>query len=174
MEYWHLLSLDAPTVAIVWSWAFASASNVALHAISAVLLGLATWLLYVADRLLDGFAVRHADSLRERHHVHARHRMAFLAIAFPSLCLLAFLVITHMERAPRHEDLILAGCALVYLLLVHLPAALIRERRTHFFSKEAAVAVIFSAACIIPAWSRGVGMHPWLLFAGLPFSFYAG
>ena len=42
-------------------------------------LALATWLLYVGDRILDGLHPGQGNQLRERHYFHARHRTAFLA-----------------------------------------------------------------------------------------------
>ena len=171
MEYWHLLSLDAPTVAVAWSWAFAGATGVSLHPLSALLLGVATWLLYVADRLLDGRYSRisaESHGLRERHYFHARHRAKFLAIACPAVCVLAWLVVTRMDRAPRLEDLSLCAAAGLYLMLVHLPA--FPFSRLRLLSKEAAVAVIFATACIIPSWSRQTEAHGWLMLMGIPFS----
>lgn len=53
---WHLSSLDAPTVAIVWSLAFAWTANVRLPWWVLVLLPLGVWTVYVADRLLDARA----------------------------------------------------------------------------------------------------------------------
>ena len=170
MEYWHLLSLDAPTVAVAWSWAFATASGVTLHPVSALLLGLATWLLYVADRLLDSrhfSRAEHAGVLHERHHFHARHRKIFLAVALPALCILVWLVLTRMESAPRFEDLVLSVAAGVYLLMVHRPVNRLPNR---FLSKEAAVAIIFCIACVIPAWSRQPAAHRWLVCVGVPFA----
>ena len=53
LRYWHLLSLDAPTVAGLWCWAFGRAVRLHLSPRLPVALALGTWLFYVADRLLD-------------------------------------------------------------------------------------------------------------------------
>lgn len=153
--------------------AFAHASRVRLPDNAPLLLALATWLLYVADRLLDGIRLSRDNSLQERHYFHRRYRTAFLATAIPLLALLCWLVARYMDPAPRFEDMLLAAGAGLYLLLVHLP------RRSHrlniriprrFALKEAAVGVIFAVACIIPSWARTTMAHPWLVATGLLFA----
>jgi len=57
LRLWHLASLDAPTVAVVWTLGFAWAASVRLPPWIPVLLALATWAVYVADRLSGCAAV---------------------------------------------------------------------------------------------------------------------
>jgi hypothetical protein len=167
--FWHLLSLDAPTVAVVWAWAFARTAHVPLSADAAAVLGIGTWLVYVADRLLDSRpgaqrSDRRAD-LRERHFFHARHRRALLFAAGPAALLLALLIL-RMPAAARREDAIVFAVAMVYFALVHISPARIR------FPRELVVGLVFAAACAVPAWSQ-IAVVPagWLflvpLFAAL-------
>jgi hypothetical protein len=146
-EWWHLLSLDAPTVAALWSWFFVRAMHLHLSLIQVLLLPLGTWLLYVADRLLDGVRQEQGEMLRERHHFHARHRIAFLWAALLLAVLLAWFVLTSMRPEALREDSWIGMFALLYLFAVHRLAA----RR---LPKELAVAVLFAAATAVPAWSR--------------------
>ena len=53
LRLWHLTSLDAPTVAVVWTLAFAWAAEVTLPIWVPALLALAAWAVYIGDRLLD-------------------------------------------------------------------------------------------------------------------------
>jgi len=162
-EWWHLLSLDAPTVAAVWSWFFARAMHLHLPLMQALLLGLGTWLLYVADRILDGLRQRQGELLRERHHFHARHRTAFLWTASLLFMLFAWAVLTRMRPEALRDDSWIGVFALLYLVAVHrrtnaLPAAAPR------LPKELAVAILFAAATAVPAWSRlgggtGIGLR---------------
>jgi hypothetical protein len=146
-EWWHLLSLDAPTVAALWAWFFLSAMHLHLPILPPLFLALGTWLLYVADRILDGLRQRQAD-LRERHHFHARHRTAFLWAAALMVVLLAWFVLTRMRPEALRDDSWIGVFALLYLFAVH--------RRTHasWLPKELAVAILFAAATAVPAWSR--------------------
>ncbi|MGC2399263.1 MAG: hypothetical protein WA510_05760 [Acidobacteriaceae bacterium] len=145
-EWWHLLSLDAPTVAALWSWFFIHAMHLRWSPAQSMLLPVGTWLLYVADRILDGLGETYGAQLRERHHFHARHRAAFLCAAALTGLLLAGGVLTRMNPEAFREDLWIGGLAFVYLVAVH--------RRGPRFPKELAVAVLFAAATAVPAWSR--------------------
>ena len=146
-EWWHLLSLDAPTVAALWSWFFVRAVHVHLSLLQALLLPLGTWLLYAGDRILDGLHQHQDDLLRERHHFHARHRVAFLWTGSFLIVPLTWSVLTRMRPEALREDSLLGLLALVYLVAVHLWAA-------PRLPKELAVAVLFAAATAVPAWSR--------------------
>jgi hypothetical protein len=169
LDGWHLLSLDAPTVALVWTCAFAHAAQVYLQPLGLLMLALATWLLYVADRLLDGIQPSHASSLQARHYFHRRHRKALLLLAVPATAALIWFVSTNMDPAPRREDFFLAGCALLYLLCVHLPFSPV-AREDFELPKELFVGIIFSAACVIPAWSRCDIARPQLLILAIFFA----
>ncbi len=162
LDHWHLLSLDAPTVAVVWTLGFATALHLQLPPLGPAMLALATWLVYVADRLLDAARPAHAASLQERHHFHQRHRRIFLSVAAVVLPLLAWLVMTRLDPAPLREDLALAGCSLVYLLCVHFPLGLAARTRIRL-PKELIVGIVFAAACGIPTWSRDHAARPVLL-----------
>jgi hypothetical protein len=146
-EWWHLLSLDAPTIAAIWSWFFARAMHLHLSLIQGLLLPLGTWLLYVADRILDGFRQDPGEVLRERHHFHARHRIAFLLPASLLAVLLTWFVLRSMRPEALRDDSWIGLFALLYLFAVHYLAA----RR---LPKELAVAILFAAATAVPAWSR--------------------
>jgi hypothetical protein len=150
LEAWHLLSLDAPTVAALWSISFARAMGIHLPWHSPLILALGTWLIYVADRLLDGYRPAPSTILRERHRFHARHRTAFLSAAALASALLIWLIVDKMTTAARSEDAVLFLLSLLYMFLVHRPAIKTRS----WLPKELAVGLVFAAATAVPAWSR--------------------
>lgn len=164
--YWHLLSLDAPTLTVLWAWSLVRAEGLPASAPALAVLGLGTWLLYVGDRLLDsGFpAHRH---LHERHFFHAHHRLPLLvACAAASPLLLSLIVI--MPAAARRDDAIVFAVALLYFASVHLPAIRVRS----WFPRECVVGMVFACATAVPAWSAPASSHPRLagpvlLFMGL-------
>jgi hypothetical protein len=171
LRYWHLLSLDAPTVAALWCWAFGRAARLWLAPWLPVALALGTWLFYVADRLLDA-RLSSAASLQERHRFHDRHRRIFLGAAAPVALALAFLV-SKMPRSLIVDYCVLGALSLLYLVLVHLPARA-SGRSLPYFPKEFVVALLFAAASALPAWDearrRAMGMprhHPLLLLCPL-------
>jgi hypothetical protein len=152
-RWWHLLSLDAPTVAALWSWTFARSMGVNLPWTAPLLLALGTWLVYVADRILDGLLLA-PPQLRERHFFYARHRAGTLiTAAFATLALL-WLIFTRMNPAARREDIVLFLAALAYFGLIHVWAPRSTSGIERWFPKELAVAFVFACAVAVPAWSR--------------------
>jgi hypothetical protein len=156
LRLWHLASLDAPTVAVVWSLAFARTAKVALPAWVPVLLALATWAVYIGDRLLDTrSALRSGDvsCLRERHFFHWRLRRSLTPIAVAAAGVSAVIIFTQMPLVLRERDFVLAVAGTAYFSGVHFPW---KEgtKRPFLFSKEFLVGVLFTAGCAAPTLSR--------------------
>lgn len=157
---WHLASLDAPTVAIVWSLAFAWVGRARLPLWVPLLLALVTWAVYVCDRLLDaraGLREPVQNTLRERHWFHWRYRRALLPMAIASACAAAGIILAFMPPLARARDSVLAAAALVYFSGVHSGrnARQFPLRRPRPFpGKEFLVGVLFTAGCVLPAWHR--------------------
>ncbi len=149
LEWWHLLSLDAPSVAVLWAWSFARALHLNLPIDSLLLLFSGTWLLYVADRILDGLHQSPA-CLRERHFFYMRHRAAIILAAVPVGSLVTWLVFAQMLPSARRYDTLLFTIACTYFCMVHLPGRTIER----WFPKELIVALIFASATAIPAFTR--------------------
>ena len=181
LSLWHLLSLDAPTVAALWTWFVARTMHITLpHAIP-VAMFLAVWLLYAADRLLDACQktnCRHPErsegpphftftdstdhaSLEPRHLFHHYHRRAFtLAI----LIVAPILLILILAFPPLISRLYLALAALLFLWFatIHLFA----NRKP--LPKELIPGPFFAAAVFIPAIAASSLA---LCFAALCFAF---
>jgi hypothetical protein len=179
LALWHLASLDAPTVAVVWSLAFAWTIHVHLSGWVLLVLALATWCAYVSDRILDArvlgaqtLGARVSDegvpatrsgtelsmwpALRERHYFHWRNRSLFVPLAVIAACAAGILAPIFLLSYLREGGFILAGAALAYFSGVHAAPWLERRRFSlpRLASKEFLVAVLFTASCILPVWSR--------------------
>lgn len=144
--YWHLLSLDAPTVAVLWAWSLARAAGVEASPATLAVLGIGTWLIYIADRLLDGRSPERRSELRERHFFHLRHTRTML-IAAGAACVPLLFLIAVMPAGARRENAWIFAVMLAYSAVVHQ-----RLVRIHF-PRELAVGVVFACACAVPAWS---------------------
>jgi len=152
---WHLASLDAPTVAVVWSLAFARAAGVDLPVWVLVLIALGTWSVYVGDRLLDVHSALHSanlSGLRERHYFHWRHRRVLLPLAITAAAVAAGIIFLLMPVRIREHDSFLAAVALAYFSRVHSPH-LQTVRPFPFLSKEFLVGVLFTLGCGLPTLS---------------------
>ncbi len=160
LALWHLASLDAPTVAVVWSLAFAWAGHIHLRPWVPLLLALVTWSVYVGDRLLDARAdfdwpARHL--LRERHYFHWRHRRIFLSLAVVAACTSAGIVMVLMPPVMRARDSVLAAAAFAYFSGVHSrggPWHFVPKLPHTLLRKEFLVGLLFTAGCVLPAWPR--------------------
>jgi len=152
---WHLLSLDAPTVAALWTWFIARANHVAVPRFAFAGMAAAVWMLYAADRMLDAQSSGN-DSLEARHYFHQEHRAGFLAgIALCSI-LLAILL-PRIPEAAIHLYLILGGLVFGYFVIIHA------TRSAHRLPKEIAVGVCFAAATFIPTVANAPSLRVMLL-----------
>ena len=162
LALWHLLSLDAPTVAALWTWFIAAACRTHLPLIATLAMAVAVWTLYAADRLLDAQSSSQ-DVLEARHHFHHRHRTTFLAGIGCSSVLLAALL-PYIPQEAIHLYLILGGLVFGYFVIIHA------TRSAHRLPKEIAVGVCFAAAVFIPTISRNPTLRPVLLAPALLFA----
>ncbi|HZB88812.1 MAG TPA: hypothetical protein VE291_09165 [Terracidiphilus sp.] len=163
LRLWHLASLDAPTVAVVWALAFAHAAGVHLPAWVPALLALGAWAVYIGDRLLDarsGLGTGNLHQLRDRHFFHWRHRRILAPVAVLAACAAMAIIVTLMPAAIRTRNSVLAAAALVYFSGVHLP------RRPRWLarvaSKELLVGILFTTGCVFPTLTRlhGTSLAP--------------
>jgi hypothetical protein len=171
LALWHLLSLDAPTVAVLWTWFIARANHIHLPIAATLAMGIAVWMLYAADRLLDAQSAQQ-DTLEARHLFHHRHRTAFLTGILVASAALAFLL-PRLDTQSIHLYLILGGLVFGYFILIHVThSAAAHQKVAHRLPKEIAVGIFFAAAIFIPTVARQPHLRlallpPALLFATL-------
>lgn len=169
LAFWHLLSLDAPSVASVWTLFIAWSAGVRIPWTDAAAMFLAVWILYAADRLLDAkplFTAPSSLDLEERHHFHHRHRRHF----FPAILCAAIPLVLLLHRtadAVLHLYVLLASLLGVWLLLIHARPA--PSSTAHRLPKELAVGIFFSAAIFIPTVARASALRPVLAPQALAF-----
>jgi hypothetical protein len=176
LRLWHLASLDAPTVAVVWALAFAWAVGVRLPAWLPVLLALVVWAVYVADRLLDARSAMRSgqlDDLRDRHHFHWRHRRILEPLAMVAVAAAGCIVVALVPATSRGGDSVVGAAALAYFTRVHGGDRWARGSsrfRPPALTKEVLVGVLFAAGCALPAWNR-LSLRAWPLAA--PVAYFA-
>ena len=108
--YPHLLSLDAPLVAMAWLYVFARTWRLGYHPWEAYAsLGMVVWILYAADRLLDASLLGGDNPAMEtRHRFHWRHRRWFRLVLMVAVPLVVALVVMRMPVA-IYRHLLLGG-----------------------------------------------------------------
>lgn len=141
----NVLSLDAPLIAVAWQALLAETSGTPLRPVGRVILFLTVWLIYVVDRLLDARRPA-AGQEPERHQFYRRHQWAMGVAAAVVLVVDAALILLELHPAVFRTGLMTFFAVCVYLGLVHGTRLA--------FSKETAVAVLFTMGTFLVAFTR--------------------
>ena len=142
----NLLSLDAPLIAVLWLHLFALSGHIRISPVVSLVLGLVVWLIYAADRLLDGLRSTPFQVQSPRHHFYYTHRKVLLAVLLGVFCLTACICLRLDPPTLLFGTLMMLGIA-GYFALVHWAGPLWRWS----FPKEAAVAIGFAIGALFPA-----------------------
>jgi hypothetical protein len=164
--WWNILSLDAPSVAIVWALLFARMVHSKIPFVDFCILAIAVWLIYVADRLLDGRVSTQPSTLHERHYFCLRHRRLFVTLMIGATVVNLWLV----QKDGFQSRLIRSGWILIalvglYMFCAHTQLSFLNR----WLPKEIVVGFLFAAGVGLPAWSRSQSLSylmilPWALF----------
>jgi hypothetical protein len=112
----NVLSLDAPLVAILCQAALARAHKVSLLPSVYAALFLAVWLIYVVDRVLDGFTMKDEERLSARHAFYRRHRGLFVFFVVPA----GVITLLWLALAEIPEGIFWRGLALGFIVGLYL------------------------------------------------------
>jgi hypothetical protein len=148
--WWNILSLDAPTVAVVWSFVFANASGVRLRPADPIILALTVWVIYISDRLLDGWVIKNCSSLEERHLFCARHRGALAWLVVLAAATVLWMTAEYLLPKEAGAGMKLAAIVGAYMASIHAG----RASMARFVPKELTVGILFAAGITLPVWSQ--------------------
>jgi len=170
LAVWHMASLDAPTVAVVWTLGFACAAEVRLPLWVPALVGLVTWAVYIVDRLLDArsaLASMQPSRLRHRHRFHWRHRRLFSTLAAVAALGALAIILIFVPLAARERGAALGLATVAYFSGVHArrnpvsrlgwlpgPGRILDRIPFNQVGNEVLVAAIFTCGCMLPVWPR--------------------
>ena len=141
----HILSLDAPLVALAWQALLAAHTGLPLRVPGRVVLALTVWLIYVADRLLDVRALAAAPATA-RHRFYYEHRSFGLGLLVTIAAVDAAVIVLNLRPEVFRGGLLPSIGVAGYLALVH---------RTRFrIPKELLVAFLFAAGTFVVASSN--------------------
>ena len=163
----NLLCLDAPFVAITWQWLFARSFGVSITTSSRAALFLTAWLIYLADRLADTWALRPDDPRSLRQVFCQRYRGAYVVV-IPSLALIDLWIISRqLDRATVHIGMMVGAFLLVYLAVNYWLGKIWRL----FPAKEICIGSLFAVGTItalLPLVRPSLAfIEAFLLFAAL-------
>lgn len=148
----NLLSLDAPFVAVLWQLLFARCFHVAPDAVTSILLVTSVWLIYAADRALDGWR---GELSSPRHRFYREHWRTLLPLWCAVLATSAWLALTELPSVLLHRGCVLMGVVIVYFAIVHgLISHQVSRSKPALWSKEASVGLVFALGASLAAWTN--------------------
>jgi hypothetical protein len=149
----NLLSLDAPLVAVLWLKLFALSAGIHVRALTAAVLALTVWLIYAADRLLDGLSARSYSDLSPRHRFSVRSRNVLICFC------LAALVAASSLCFELSRTLLLLGAGLFSLVVLYFGCVHLWPSTRSRFPKELVVAIVFGVGTVLPVLSKAGVQH---------------
>ena len=160
--WWNILSLDAPTVAVVWALLLARPSHMRLRAADEIVLCLVVWCIYVSDRLFDGLKPTNQRALRERHLFCSKHRRALTWLLVLAAVAVLWVTADFLVPTEISAGMKLAAIIGAYMATIHAGDG----SMARFVPKEVAVGIIFAVGTTLPAWSRlsVFSWDEWILF----------
>lgn len=164
----NVLSLDAVFVAVAWQQLL---MRVFCHRSTrwseGVALSLAVWLIYVADRLLDGSKLQMDQPHTLRHRFYRRHHRVFVSLWIVGLVINTLLVVRLLPTELLRNGLLLASAVLVYGASVHFTSKRspqqtllgedITSKSPHWtmvVPKEVRVGVLFALGVSLTTWTQ--------------------
>ncbi|MBN8421186.1 MAG: hypothetical protein J0L73_19880 [Verrucomicrobia bacterium] len=112
----HVLSLEAPVVAVLWQAALAHTHGIRLTPLLGVGLGLACWVVYLLDRTLDTYGVKSVGELDVRHvYYHRYRRVLLLGVIPPAVLALGWMALYVIPEGVLWQAVSLALLVALYL-----------------------------------------------------------
>lgn len=137
-----VLSLDAPAVAVAWQAFFAQLWRAPLRAHHVLLLGAATWLVYAADRWMEGLEIDPARVQTQRHRFYQRWRWPLAGLILVVAAGAAGIAWASLSQPEWRAGLAIATPVAAYLVV----GPLLRRTRPWRLPKEVLIAVLFCAS----------------------------
>lgn len=143
----NVLSLDAPVVAVLWQWMFAKSFGIQLHPAALAVLGLGVWIVYVADRIMDGLR-QPSHQLEEtpRHRFYRVNRATVLPWLAVVCVVMLSISLTEISLALFQFFALAAFAVAIYFAVIHFGPRSLKCQ----LPKELAVAVLFASGVGMP------------------------
>lgn len=144
-QWLTVLSLDAPLVAVLWQALFARTVNVTLPWHDPVLLGMAVWIVYAADRWVEGLRLSPEVVQTPRHLFYIRYRWPVFWTGMAVIIATTVIAFTRLDVREFKAGFILLIPTLLYLFSHQL----LHRHHPLRLPKEICIAVIFALGCVL-------------------------
>jgi hypothetical protein len=151
VELWlwpNRLTLEAPSVAVLWQLLLAHCLHIRLNAFAPWALGLAVWFIYVVDHLIDTARPKGINDEPARKEFCRRHWEKFLVMAIVVGCVLAAGVTRFLWTTTIRVGWQISVAVACYFALIHLAPATWRKG----WPREVIVAAIFAVGTFGAVW----------------------
>jgi len=162
----RLVSLDVVAGAVASGYMASYLCGKAPEPIFLLVLGLAVWLIYTLDHLMDAYRLKE-DASTPRHRFHQRHfnLMCWIWTLLTMVC--GGLALFFMGDTAIRFGMAMGGFSLIHLVLV----TLVGDKTSPFLVKEMGVAFVYSAGIWgLPMLETGAWQDPFIVLAFLQFS----
>ena len=151
-ELLNRVSLDAPLVVLVWQEIISIDLNINPTLNQKVVLLLAIWLAYSADRYLECFGQRSGLKLHSRHIFYLKNQKSFLMI-----WVIILLISVQLSMNSFSSFQIITGWSVVVLAIGNQTFSYFESSGTKkIFSKKNRTSLLLSLACIYLPFSLGI------------------
>jgi hypothetical protein len=137
------LSLDAPLVAVLWQELFARKLRVTLDWHDPVLIAFAVWIVYAADRWIEGWRLDLGTVQTRRHEFYIRNRWPVFWTGIFAIVATTVIAITRLDGREFKAGFILLIPTLLYLFSHQL----VHRHHPLRIPKEIVIAAIFAIGC---------------------------
>jgi hypothetical protein len=144
-QWLTVLSLDAPLVAVLWQALFAHVLSVRLGWHDPALIGLTVWIVYVADRWIEGWRLAPEIVRTQRHYFYIRWRWPVFALGLTAIVASAAIALTRLDVREFKAGFVLLVPTLLYLFSHQL----VHRHHPLRLPKEICIAVIFALGCAL-------------------------
>jgi hypothetical protein len=144
-QWLTVLSLDAPLVAVLWQGLFARLLGVHLSWHDPVLIGLAVWIVYAADRWIEGWRLAPEIVRTQRHFFYIRWRWPVFALGLVAITATTVIALTRLNGREFKAGFVLLIPTLLYLFSHQL----VHRHHPLRLPKEICIAVIFALGCAV-------------------------
>ncbi len=157
-QWLTVLSVDAPLVALVWQALFARLLDVELFWYQSASLGLAVWVIYMADRWIEGWRLSYETVLTQRHFFPIRWRWPVFWTGLVAALVAAWVAVAKLSGREWAAHAVLAVPTLTYLLSHQF----VHRSHPSRVPKELCIAVLFALGTALepalvklrPVWDR--------------------
>lgn len=144
-QWLTVLSLDAPLVAVLWQALFARVMDVILPWHDPILLGMAVWIVYAADRWVEGLRLSPEVAQTPRHLFYIRYRWPVFWTGIAVIIATTVIAFTRLDVREFKAGFILLIPTLLYLFSHQL----LHRHHPLRLPKEICIAVIFALGCAL-------------------------